>query len=62
MTFARNKLSFEILPGKKFVTLFLKDEQYKNFKTKIRCFNGRECIPSASVIFDLGLLKFIKNI
>ena len=55
MTFARNKLSFEILPGKKFVTLFPKDEQYKNVKTKIRCFTGHECIPSASVIFDLGL-------
>ena len=26
ITFARNKLSFPVLPGKKFVTLFKKDE------------------------------------
>ena len=55
MTFARNKLSFKILPGKKFVTLFPRDEQHKNFKTKIRCFIGHYYIPSASVIFDLAL-------
>ena len=47
------------------MTLFPRDEQYKNSKTKIRCFTGREYIPSVSVIFDLGhkiYEKYFKNL